>query len=152
MSEDPKAPSERVLRPSAIASTVSRKPTVCTRPCSRTIARTRPGEAGLARKDPSARVASALAFREALDKAAAIVLEPISQVAVTVPAELQGDVLGDLHSKRARVQGTGSEDGMQTITALVPTAELSRYAVDLRAITSGRGRFRVSHDHYDVKP
>jgi elongation factor G len=100
----------------------------------------------------SFKMAGALAFREALDKAAAIVLEPISQVAVTVPAELQGDVLGDLHSKRARVQGTGSEDGMQTITALVPTAELSRYAVDLRAITSGRGRFRVSHDHYDVKP
>jgi elongation factor G len=100
----------------------------------------------------SFKMAGALAFREALDKAAGIVLEPISQVAVTVPAELQGDVLGDLHSKRARVQGTGSEDGMQTITALVPTAELSRYAVDLRAITSGRGRFRVSHDHYDVKP
>ncbi len=79
-------------------------------------------------------------------------LEPISQLAVTVPAELQGDVLGDLHSKRGRVQGTDSAEGLQTITALVPTAELSRYAVDLRAITGGRGRFRVAHDHYDVKP
>ena len=100
----------------------------------------------------SFKMAGALAFRSALDKASVVVLEPISQVAVTVPAEVQGDVLGDLHAKRGRVQGTDSTDGMQTITALVPTAELSRYAVDLRAITGGRGRFRISHDHYDIKP
>jgi elongation factor G len=100
----------------------------------------------------SFKMAGALAFRTALDNAAGVVLEPISQVAVTVPAELQGDVLGDLHSKRARIQGADSDYGMQTITALVPTAELSRYAVDLRALTGGRGRFRISHDHYDVKP
>ena len=100
----------------------------------------------------SFKMAGALAFRTALDNASGVVLEPISQVAVTVPAELQGDVLGDLHSKRARIQGADSDYGMQTITALVPTAELSRYAVDLRALTGGRGRFRVTHDHYDVKP
>ncbi len=100
----------------------------------------------------SFKMAGALAFRTALEKAGVVVLEPISQLMVTVPAELQGDVLGDLHAKRGRVQGTESSDGMQTITALVPTAELSRYAVDLRALTGGRGRFRVSHDHYDVKP
>jgi elongation factor G len=100
----------------------------------------------------SFKMAGALAFRTALDKAAPVVLEPISVLSVTIPAELQGDVLGDLHSKRARVQGTDSNDGMQTITALVPTAELSRYAIDLRAITGGRGRFRVAHDHYDQKP
>jgi len=100
----------------------------------------------------SFKMAGALAFRTALEKAGPVVLEPISLVAVTIPTEVQGDVLGDLHSKRARVQGTESADGLQTITALVPTAELSRYAVDLRAITGGRGRFRVSHDHYDVKP
>ena len=70
-----------------------------------------------------------------------------------MPAELQGDVLGDLHARRARVQGTeAAEDSLQTIIALVPTAELTRYAVDLRAITGGRGRFRTSHDHYDVAP
>jgi len=100
----------------------------------------------------SFKMAGALAFRSALENAGSVVLEPISVVSVTVPAQFQGDVLGDLHSKRARVSGTDSADGMQTITALVPTAELSRYAVDLRAITGGRGRFRLSHDHYDVKP
>ncbi|MGH8995231.1 MAG: elongation factor G [Acidimicrobiales bacterium] len=100
----------------------------------------------------SFKMAGALAFRTALERAGGVVLEPISKLSVTIPAELQGDVLGDLHSKRGRVQGTESGDGLQTITALVPTAELSRYAVDLRAITGGRGRFRVAHDHYDAKP
>ena len=69
-----------------------------------------------------------------------------------MPAEVQGDVLGDLHAKRGRILGADSDLGMQTITALVPTAELSRYAVDLRALSGGRGRFRTTHDHYDVKP
>jgi len=100
----------------------------------------------------SFKMAGALAFRAALEQAGVVVLEPISQVAVTVPAELQGDVLGDLHAKRGRIQGTDSDYGIQTITALVPTAELARYAIDLRALTGGRGRFRVTHDHYDVKP
>ncbi|HUA95615.1 MAG TPA: elongation factor G [Acidimicrobiales bacterium] len=99
----------------------------------------------------SFKMAGALAFRAALEGAGSVVLEPVSLLSVTVPAELQGDVLGDLHAKRARVQGTDSADGLQTITALVPTAELSRYAVELRAISGGRGRFRVAHDHYDVK-
>ena len=62
---------------------------------------------------------------------------------VIVPAELQGDVMGDLNSRRARVQGTEVADvGEQMIVALVPTAELRRYAVDLRSRTSGRGRFQ----------
>ena len=100
----------------------------------------------------SFKMAGGLAFRSALDNAAVVVLEPISQVVVTVPAEVQGDVLGDLHAKRGRILGADSDYGMQTITALVPTAELSRYAVDLRALSGGRGRFRVAHDHYDLKP
>jgi elongation factor G len=62
-------------------------------------------------------------------------------------------VLGDLHSRRARIQGTDSGgDGAQIVAAYVPTAELARYAVDLRAITGGRGRFRTEHDHYDPVP
>jgi len=72
---------------------------------------------------------------------------------VTVPTDLQGEVLGDLHARRARIQGTeATVDGLQTVIAQVPTAELARYAVDLRAITGGRGRFRAEHDHYDVVP
>jgi len=101
----------------------------------------------------SFKMAGALAFREALANAGPVLLEPVSRVEVTVPAELQGDVLGDLHSRRARIQGTDTGgDGFQTVVAFVPAAELSRYAVDLRAITGGRGRFRSELDHYDQVP
>jgi elongation factor G len=99
------------------------------------------------------KVAGRLAFREAMAKAGPVVLEPISKLEVTVPTGLQGDVMGDLNSRRGRVQGTDvSGDGEQTITALVPTSEVVRYAVDLRSMTGGRGRFVAVHDHYDVLP
>jgi elongation factor G len=81
------------------------------------------------------------------------VLEPIMKLEVTVPAELLGDVMGDLNSRRGRVQGTDQGDGgEQTIHALVPESELLRYAIDLRSLTGGRGRFELAHDHYDVMP
>ena len=99
------------------------------------------------------KVAGRLAFREAMAASNPVVLEPVSRVEVTVPTDQQGDVMGDLNSRRGRVQGTDvSGDGEQTITALVPTSEIVRYAVDLRSMTGGRGRFRADHDHYDVLP
>ena len=101
----------------------------------------------------SFKMAGSLGFKEALAKAQPVVLEPISLLRVTIPAELQGDVLGDLNSRRGRVQGTEVEpDGQQTIVALVPTSEIVRYAIDLRSLTGGRGSFSVAHDHYDVLP
>jgi elongation factor G len=99
------------------------------------------------------RVAGRLAFREAMAKAGAVVLEPISRVDVTVPSELLGDVMGDLNARRGRVQGTEPDElGEQVIYALVPESELLRYAVDLRSLTGGRGRFIAEHDHYDPMP
>ncbi|HEY5244985.1 MAG TPA: hypothetical protein VIJ60_04910 [Acidimicrobiales bacterium] len=99
------------------------------------------------------KMAGILAFRHAAADAGPVLLEPISRVTLTVPADLQGEALGDLHARRARIQGTEvTDDGLQTVTALVPTAELAHYAVDLRAITGGRGRFRAEHDHYDAVP
>ena len=101
----------------------------------------------------SFKMAGRLAFREALAQAAPVVLEPVSAVEVTVPAEVQGDILGDLNSRRGRVQGTeAGEPGEQVVIAQVPTAELRRYAVDLRSRTGGRGAFSAHHDHYDVVP
>jgi elongation factor G len=101
----------------------------------------------------SFKMAGILGFREALAKAAPVLLEPISRVEVTVPADLQGDVLGDLNARRGRVLGSDVDPrGNQIVVALVPVAELARYAVDLRSLTSGRGRFRRRHDHYDVVP
>jgi elongation factor G len=97
--------------------------------------------------------AGRLGFREAMAQAGPIHLDPVSLVEVSVPAELQGEVMGDLNARRGRVQGTEMGDrGEQTIVALVPTAELRRYAIDLRSLTSGRGRYRAHHDHYDTVP
>ena len=86
-------------------------------------------------------------------KAGVVVLEPISLIKVTVPSAYQGDVMGDINSRRGRVQGTESVgNGEQQIVALVPTSEIMRYAIDLRSMTGGRGRFSAEHDHYDTLP
>jgi elongation factor G len=99
------------------------------------------------------KIAGRLAIREAMAKADPVLLEPVSLLEVTVPVEYQGDVMGDLNARRGRVQGTETAgDGEQTVTALVPTSEILRYAIDLRSLTGGRGRFTATHDHYDVLP
>jgi elongation factor G len=101
----------------------------------------------------SFKMAGSLGFREAMAKASPVLLEPISILQVSVPAAYQGDVMGDLNARRGRVQGTESgNDGEQIIVAQVPTSEIQRYAIDLRSITGGRGRFTVAHSHYDPLP
>jgi elongation factor G len=101
----------------------------------------------------SFKMAGSLGFKEAMAKAGPVMLEPISHLEVTVPSQYQGDIMGDLNSRRGRVQGTEAVgDGEQKITALVPTSEILRYAIDLRSITGGRGRFSARHDHYDLLP
>jgi elongation factor G len=99
------------------------------------------------------KVAGRLAFRAAMDLAEPVVLEPISRLEVTVPTDQQGDVMGDLNARRGRVQGSWADGaGESTVDALVPTSEIQRYAIDLRSLTGGRGRFVAEHDHYDVLP
>lgn len=102
----------------------------------------------------SFKMAGQIGFREAMSKANPVLLEPISRIEVTVPSSLQGDVMGDLNSRRGQIQGaeTGPGDGEQTISALVPSGEVVRYAIELRSLTGGRGRFTIAHDHYDVLP
>ncbi|MGH9177387.1 MAG: elongation factor G [Acidimicrobiales bacterium] len=101
----------------------------------------------------SFKMAGSLGFQEAMSKAGAVLLEPISLLEVAVPAVYQGDVMGDLNARRGRVQGTEvGNDGDQVIVAMVPTSEVQRYAIDLRSLTGGRGRFTVAHDHYDLLP
>jgi len=101
----------------------------------------------------SFKTAGALALRDALALAAPVLLEPVSLLTVQVPSAFQGDVLGDLNARRGRVQATSvDEAGRSTVEAIVPTAELGRYAIDLRSITGGRGSFTATHDHYDVVP
>ncbi|MCL4313096.1 MAG: elongation factor G [Actinobacteria bacterium] len=101
----------------------------------------------------SFKMAGALAFKEALAKAGPVLLEPISRIVVTVPSAYQGEVMGDLNGRRGRISGTEpSDDGKQSIIALVPTSEVQHYATDLRSMTGGRGRFSLTHDHYDIVP
>ena len=101
----------------------------------------------------SFKMAGSLGFKEAMAKAGPVLLEPISLLEVTVPPSYQGDVMGDLNARRGRLQGTEQgNDGESIVTALVPTSEILRYAIDLRSLTGGRGRFQVNHDHYDPLP
>jgi len=99
------------------------------------------------------KTAAAHGFKEAMAAAGPILLEPVSELVVTVPEANQGDIMGDLNSKRGRIQGSASVgDGEVEIVAQVPTSEILRYAIDLRSITGGRGRFVATHSHYDPVP
>jgi len=98
------------------------------------------------------KIAGRGAFREAMAKAKPVLLEPIMNVAVTVPDEYMGDITGDLNSKRGRIQGMEVADGLQTIRAQVPLAEMFRYSTELRSMTGGRGSFEISFSHYEEVP
>ncbi|MHB1988375.1 MAG: elongation factor G [Acidimicrobiales bacterium] len=101
----------------------------------------------------SFKMAASIGFREALQAAEPVLLEPVSRLEVTVPPSYQGDVLGDLNARRGRVLGTEAGEGdEQTVVALVPTSELTRYATDLRSLTGGRGHFSLRHERYDIVP
>jgi elongation factor G len=101
----------------------------------------------------SFKMAGSIGFKEAMAKAAPILLEPVSELVVTAPESYQGDIMGDLNSKRGRIQGSASVGGGEVeIVAFVPTSEVLRYAIDLRSLTGGRGRFTMSHSHYDPVP
>jgi elongation factor G len=91
-------------------------------------------------------------FKLAVKDAGPVLLEPIYNVRVTVPESNMGDVLGDLNTRRARVQGMDTEKGRSVITAQVPLAEMQRYTTDLRSITGGRGVFQMELSHYEVVP
>jgi len=97
-------------------------------------------------------VAGREAFKKAVRGAGAVLLEPIMDVKVTVPEENMGDVLGDMNSRRARVQGMDTEKGRSVVNAKVPLAEMSSYISDLRSFTGGRGVFSMEPSHYERVP
>lgn len=97
-------------------------------------------------------IAGRQAFKLAVRDASPVLLEPIVDIRVTVPEANMGDVLGDLNTRRARVQGMETEFGRSVVTAQVPLAEVQRYTSDLRSITGGRGVFTLEHSHYEVVP
>jgi elongation factor G len=103
--------------------------------------------------DMAFQIAGSLALKEAAQKAGVSLLEPILRVEVLVPEAYTGEVIGDLNARRGRILGMeASGAGKQRIRALVPQAEMTRYAIDLRSMTQGRGAFTVAFDHYEEVP
>ncbi len=97
-------------------------------------------------------IAGREAFKLCVKDASPVLLEPIMNVKIIVPEANMGDVLGDLNTRRARVQGMDTEKGRSVVTAQVPLAEMLRYTADLRSITGGRGIFTMEFSHYEVVP
>jgi elongation factor G len=97
-------------------------------------------------------VAGREAFKKAVEQANPVLLEPVMTLKVVVPEGNMGDVLGDLNTRRARVQGMDQDGGKSVITAEVPLAEVQRYATELRSITGGRGVYSMEFLRYDVVP
>jgi elongation factor G len=101
----------------------------------------------------SFKMAGSLGFKEAMAKASPTLLEPISELVVVAREANQGDIMGDLNAKRGRIQSSAAiGHGEVEIVAFVPTSEVLRYAIDLRSMTGGRGRFTISHSHYEPVP
>jgi elongation factor G len=103
-------------------------------------------------KDIAFQIAGYEAFKEAFKAARPILLEPIQNVEIKVPDEYMGAVMGDLSSRRGKIQGMDSVGGMQVIKAQVPAAELYRYSVTLRSLTGGRGVHSEDFSHYEEMP
>lgn len=98
------------------------------------------------------KVAGAMALKEGLSQQSSILLEPVMELEVIVPEEYLGDVIGDLNSRRGKIQGIEIGDGIQIIKAWIPLAEMFGYATDLRSITQGRANHSMQFAYYDEVP
>ena len=98
------------------------------------------------------KIAGSMAFKNAMAKADPVLLEPMMKVEVNVPEEYMGDVIGDINSRRGRMEGMEAVNGAQIIRAFVPLSEMFGYATALRSRTQGRGNYSMVFDHYDEVP
>ena len=98
------------------------------------------------------KIAASMCLKKAVQEANPVLLEPIMKLEITVPEESMGDVMGDLNSRRGRVLGMDSMGKYQVIKATAPLSEVLQYALDLNALTAGRGTFRMEHSHYEEVP
>jgi elongation factor G len=103
-------------------------------------------------KDIAFQIAGREVFKLAFKEGNPVLLEPIMDMTITVPEEFMGDVMGDLTTRRGRVQGTDQERGNAIVHAQVPLAEIQRYATDLRSFTQGRGIYTMTFSHYEQVP
>ena len=98
------------------------------------------------------KIAGAQAMKKGLSQGQPILLEPIVTIQITIPNDLTGDIIGDLNTKRARVQGMNPSGDINIIEAQVPLAEVLRYAIDLKSMTQGRGTYTMEFSHYEEVP
>ena len=98
------------------------------------------------------KIAASMAFKEGCRKAKSVILEPIMRVEVTVPEEYMGDVIGDINSRRGRMEGMEARSGEQIIRGFIPLSEMFGYATDLRSKTQGRGTYAMEPSHYEEVP
>ena len=97
-------------------------------------------------------IAGSMAFKDAMNKAGAVLLEPIMRVEVTMPEEYMGDVIGDINARRGRIEGMEDIGGGKMVKAFVPLAEMFGYSTDLRSKTQGRGNYSMFFDKYEQAP
>jgi elongation factor G len=98
------------------------------------------------------KIAGSMAFRDGLSKATPVLLEPIYDVEVVVPEDFMGDIMGDLSSRRGKIQGMEPEGPFQKVKAQVPLSSLYKYSSDLRSMTQGRGHHTRTYSHYEEVP
>ncbi len=98
------------------------------------------------------KIAGSMAFKEGCKKAKSVILEPIMKVEITVPEEYMGDVIGDINSRRGRMEGMEARNGSQIIRGFIPLSEMFGYATDLRSKTQGRGTYAMEPSHYEEVP
>ena len=98
------------------------------------------------------KIAGSMAFKDAMKKSDPALLEPIMKVDVTVPEDYMGDVIGDINSRRGRIEGMEPQNGVQVVHAYVPLAEMFGYSTDLRSKTQGRGTYAMEVHHYEAVP
>jgi elongation factor G len=98
------------------------------------------------------KIAGSMAFQQGMEQARPTILEPIMHVDISAPSEYVGDLMGDLNSRRGRVEGVDAEEDMQTVHARVPMSEMLTYGSTLRSITQGRGSFHMEFSHYEEVP
>jgi elongation factor G len=98
------------------------------------------------------KIAGSMGFKAGCSKAGPVILEPYMKVEVIVPEDYMGDVIGDLNSRRGRIEGMEGRSGAQSIRAFVPLSEMFGYSTDLRSKTQGRGNYSMEFDHYEEVP
>ncbi len=98
------------------------------------------------------KIAASMGFKEAMKKADPVLMEPVMSVEVVTPEEYVGDVIGDLSSRRGRIDGMDMRANARIIRAFVPLVGMFGYATDLRSKTSGRANYSMQFDHYEQTP